>query len=185
MISSSPTDLQPVMDVVAESAARFCGAIDAAIWRLEGEFLRLVAIHGPHAWGAVAIGATIAANPRTVAGRAVLDRQPIHVEDSLALPETEYPETWSASGSAAFQRRLRTMLATRSCARACPSASIVMRRTEVQPFTDKQIGWSKTFADQAVIAIENVRLFTELGEPEPRADARRWSSRRRRARSCG
>ena len=51
VISSSPTDLQPVMDVVAESAARFCGATDAAIWRLEGESLRLVATHGTHACG--------------------------------------------------------------------------------------------------------------------------------------
>ena len=92
VISSSPTDLQPVMDVVAESAARFCGATNAAIFRLEGQSLRLVAAHGPTPT-TVPIGATIAATPRTLMGRAVRDRKPIHVEDILALPETEFPET--------------------------------------------------------------------------------------------
>ncbi len=80
VISSSPTDLQPVMDVVAESAARFCGAADAAIFRLEGESLRLVAAHGSVPVP-VPIGGTIAVSPRSVGGRAVRDRQTIHVED--------------------------------------------------------------------------------------------------------
>ncbi len=162
VISSSPTDLQPVMDVVAESAARFCGAPDAAIWRLEGESLRLVAMHGPHP-GVLPIGTSIAASPRTVTGRAVRDRKSIHIEDLLALPETEFPETLARLQRASASAPIRTILATPLLREGTPIGVIWMRRGEVQPFTDKQVALAKTFADQAVIAIENVRLFTELG----------------------
>ena len=87
----SPTDLQPVMDVVAVSAARFCGATDASIWRLEGESLRLVAVHGTQPT-TTSIGGTIAVTPGSVTGRVVLDRQTIHVED-IQASDTEFPET--------------------------------------------------------------------------------------------
>ncbi len=91
VISSSPTDLQPVMDVVAESAARFCGATNAAIWRLEGESLRLVATHGPDRLPTCRSARPIAASPRAVIGRAVRDRQDDPHRGLSALPETGVP----------------------------------------------------------------------------------------------
>jgi GAF domain-containing protein len=159
VISSSPTDLQPVMDVVADSAARLCGAANAAILRLEGESLRLVAAHGSLP-SVLAIGDTIAVSPGAVAGRAILDRRTIHVEDLRALPEAEYPESVARHRRASIPNR--TVLATPLMREGVPIGAIYMWRSEVQPFTDKQIELARTFADQAVIAIENVRLFTEL-----------------------
>jgi GAF domain-containing protein len=168
VISSSPTDLQPVMDVVAESAARFCGAANAAIWRLEGDFLRLVATHGPLPTYAP-IGATISVSSRTVFGPAVRDRETIQIEDFQALPETEFPDTVERARQSGT--RPRTMLITPLLREGEPIGVIYMRRDEVQSFTDKQIELAKTFADQAVIAIENVRLFNETKEALERQTA--------------
>src|SRR5262249_9120790 len=163
VISSSPTDLQPVMDVVAESAARFCGSANAAILRLEGEYLRLVAQHGPSPTN-VPLGTTYAANHGFVTGRAVLDRQTLHIEDFRALPETEFPESVERARQSGAYPLTRTMLITPLLREGLAIGVIFMRRNEVQRFTDSQIALAKAFADHVVIAIENVRLFTELQE---------------------
>jgi GAF domain-containing protein len=159
VIASSPTDLQPVMEAVAENAARVCGATDSSIFRLEEEHLRLVARHGSRR-RPLAIGDTIPVSRDTLAGRAVRDRQTLHVEDVMAA-EAEFTGTVSRMRQAGSLSR--TMVATPLLREGTPLGVIfISRGSEVQPFSAKQIALLETFANQAVIAIENVRLFQEL-----------------------
>jgi GAF domain-containing protein len=154
VIASSPIDIQPVLDVVAENSARLCEASDAQILRVDGDILRLVASHGP-----LPTSQTRPLNRQLVSGRAVIDRQTIHVPD-IAVAEDEFPYTRTLG----IPRGIRTFLATPLLCKGDPIGAIVIRRLEVRPYSEKQIALLKTFADQAVIAIENVRLFKELGE---------------------
>jgi GAF domain-containing protein len=159
VIASSPTELGPVMEAVAENAARVCGALDSSIFRLEGEHLRLVARHGSLR-RPLAIGDTIPASRGTVGGRAVRDRRTIQVENLMAA-EAEFPETVSRARLAGALTR--TMLATPLLREGTPLGVILINRgPEAHPFSPKQIALLETFANQAVIAIENVRLFQEL-----------------------
>src|SRR5262249_29422643 len=127
---------------------------NAAIFRLEGEILRLVATHGPEPTS-LPIGGTTAASSQTVTWRAVRDRQTIHIHDLLPLPETAFSDHLALT-----RRSIRAVLASPLLREGVAVGVIYMRRTEVQPCTGKQIALAKTFADLAVIAIENVRLFT-------------------------
>jgi GAF domain-containing protein len=154
VISSSPTNLQPVLATVAENAARVCGANDAQIFRVEGDVLCWAASHGPIA----PYMENRPINRGWVSGRAVVDRRTIHVHDLAAESDIEYPV------AKADQRVTghRTTLATPLLREGIPLGVIVIRRLEVLPFSEKQVRLLETFADQAVIAIENVRLFKEL-----------------------
>src|SRR5262249_43458853 len=152
VIASSPTDLQPVLDTVAQNAARLCEATDAQILQVDGDSLRLTASYCP-----LPTSQTRPLKRQLISGRAVVDRQTIHVHD-ITVAEDEFPYT-TALGT---PRGIRTFLSTPLMSKGDPIGAIVIRRTEVRPFTDKQIVLLKTFADQAVIAIENVRLFKEL-----------------------
>src|SRR4030095_3954561 len=151
VISSSPTDVRPVFETIARSAARLCEALDAIVFRVDGDTLRLVAHHGAMLAGDVPL------QRGTVGGRTVLDRCVINLEDLQALTE-EFPE-----GSVlARQRGHRSNLSVPLLREGVAIGNIQVRRDQVRPFTDKHISLLQTFADQAVIAIENVRLFTEL-----------------------
>jgi GAF domain-containing protein len=156
VIASSPTDIQPVLGVVAENAARLCSALDAAIYRIDGDRIQPVAHCGP-----VPIGQGYRRLVRTLpTGRAILDRQTVHIHDLVAVQETEFPDVKPLQP----QNPARTCLATPLLREGVALGAIFIRRTEVRPFTEKQIKLLETFADQAVIAIENVRLFKEIQE---------------------
>jgi GAF domain-containing protein len=151
VISRSPTDVQPVFDAIASSAAKLCNAFDAAVLRLDRDILRLAAHYGSIPIGDVPL------RRGTVGGRAVIERRAIHVED-LQAEEVEYPE------GSAFAKRLghRTTLGVPLLREGVAIGTIQVRRDEVRPFSGKQIALLQVFADQAVIAIENARLFEEV-----------------------
>src|SRR5882724_5805267 len=154
VIASSPTDVGPVLKAIVESAGDLCEADDALVVLKDGDDLVFKAQHGsiPVVWQRQPV------NRQWAAGRAVVDRKPVHVHDLLAPEGEEFPDARE------FARRtnVRTVLSVPLLRENESIGSIVLRRTDVQPFSDKQIALLQTFADQAVIAIGNVRLFEEV-----------------------
>ena len=155
VISHAAFDLQPVFDMVAERAVRLCAANKAFVYRLDGDVLRMAAAHGasPELIEFAARN-SIAPGRHSGAARAALTRETVHIADVRTDPEYTF-------GGARVDP-IRTVLAVPILKRSQLLGVIVIYRLEVKPFTDAQITLIQAFADQAAIAIENVRLLAEL-----------------------
>jgi len=154
VISSSRTDLQPVMDAVVESAARLCEA-DAVIFRRDGDFFERVANCGSTPSGP--LGERFRLTRGHAGGRAMIDGATLQIPDIQAAQD-EFPNAFAVRTGA----RLRTILAVPLMREGMAIGVIVVRRVEVRAFSPRQVDLLTTFADQAVIAIENARLLSEL-----------------------
>ena len=158
VISSSPTDLQPVFDAILQSAARLCKGTMGALYRYDGQMLDIAATLGVTSESREALRRIHPAPPsRThAAGRAVLDRALIHIPDVTLDPQYRY-EPQAAQGH-------RCIASVPMMREGKAIGTINILRDEPRAFSARELDLLKTFADQAVIAIENVRLFKELQE---------------------
>jgi signal transduction histidine kinase len=157
VISGSPADIQPVLRAVAESAAHLCEASNVHIRLADGEFLHTAVHRGniPLPPGPARISRNAAA------GRAILERRTIHLHDVMdPAVRADYPEARFLEHGEKF----RTLLVVPMLRDDIAIGTISVRRTQMRPFSEQHIKMLQTFADQAVIAIENVRLFREIQE---------------------
>ncbi len=164
VISESPTDVQPVFDIIAERASSLTAARYCLVTRLDGEQLQLVALHGVNEAGSEALRAAWPQrlhDSTSIAARAIRQRDVVNVADLLALPDADYaPALKQACELAGFRSGLSVpMLRDRQVIGA-----VTVNRAEIGLYADKEVALLRTFARQAVVAVENVRLFNETKE---------------------
>ena len=154
VISQSPNDVQPVLEAVARAAVRFCGAADVSVALRDGAEMYYATHVGP-------FPATVertALDPGRASGRAILEGRTTHLYDIQSLDPVEFAGARRLSAEIGFQASIAAPMMRDGTAIGC----VLLRKAEPAPFTARQIELLETFAAQAVIAIENVRLFTEL-----------------------
>jgi signal transduction histidine kinase len=158
IISRSSVDLETVLDTLVETVARLCRADQASMFRRGDDMFHLVANRGLSAEAKeFVLTHPLAADRGTLSGRVMLERRAVHIPDVLQDPEYTYKDAQKILG-------YRTMLGIPLLREETLVGVFTIHRTRVEPFTDKEIELITTFADQAVIAIENARLFEELRE---------------------
>ena len=158
VISRSTFDLQTVLSTLAELACRLCDVEGASMWRPEGDVFKLAANFG-HSAAHLAAMRRLSIRPgrETCAGRVLLEARTVHIPDLAADPEYQAPETLKAGGN-------RAMLGVPLLREGLPIGVFTLARTAARPFTETQIELATTFANQAVIAIENTRLLNDLNK---------------------
>ena len=166
VISRSAFDLQPVLETLIENATKLCGADKGYIHRLHGDVYTIAVSYGASDEFKIFMKEhpIHASGRETLVGRVVLERRPVHIPDVLADPDYKWSEAQKAGG-------YRTLLGVPMLREGMPIGVIVIWRERVEAFTDKQIALVTTFADQAVIAIENVRLFQEIQDKNEQLEA--------------
>ena len=163
VIASSPTNVQPVLQAIVESACELCGAYDALVRLRDGDGMAFGAHHGP-------LPVSLASVPfsaNSTAGRAMIERKPVHIHNLLSPEGDTFPDAQELARA----HGERTILSVPLLRENESIGAIILRRTEVHPFSERQIALLQTFADQAVIAIENARLFNETQEALERQTA--------------
>ena len=158
VLSRSPTDLQPVLQAVAERSVRLCRAHGSRVWLPEGNLLRAMTGYQVETGAELGRDDALPLTGATVVGRAFVERRTVHVEDVAKLIDSRYPDSREAQTRLGF----RTVLAVPMVREGASVGIIAVLRKEVQPFSNAEVRLVETFADQAVIAIQNARLFQEI-----------------------